>query len=106
MIPHTSVPRPFGQLFLDFWTTRHSTGSEESKPAGGKVPIRRDMIEHGCTHEVRLYLTCHPPKNRLLLKLSKGVRNASLLEMGYSISPKYGAWFAHVGFDSNPSASQ
>src|SRR6266850_3234208 len=30
MIPHTSVPRPFGQLFFDFWTARHSTGSEES----------------------------------------------------------------------------
>ena len=83
MIPHTSVPRPFGQLFLDFWTTRHSTGSEESKPAGGIVLIRRDMIEHGGTHEERLRLTCHPKRNRLLLKLSKGVRNASVLEMSY-----------------------
>jgi hypothetical protein len=39
-----------------------------AKPAGGTVPIRRDMIEHGGTHEERLCLTCHPKRNRLLLK--------------------------------------
>ena len=53
MIPHTSALRPSGQLFLDYWTARHSIGSEEPKPAGSNVPIRRDMIERGSMHEVR-----------------------------------------------------
>ena len=51
---HASVPGPPGQLFFDFWTTRKARESEEFKPTGGNVPIRRDVTERGGTHEVKV----------------------------------------------------
>ena len=37
MIPYASVPGPIGQLFLDFWTTRHcALGQEENTQWDGQ----------------------------------------------------------------------